>query len=134
MESSFGRDFGHVRVHNDANAAESAGRLESLAYTVGSDIVFGDNQYTPHSAAGQRLIAHELAHTVQQDSASHVSFDKIDVSDSGDAAEHEADAAADAVVRGGSVTEQPTGTMRVARQPKAPAPPPQPPPTTTPGQ
>jgi hypothetical protein len=50
-------------------------------------LFFGDNQYTPHSAEGQRLLAHELAHTVQQDSASHVAFDKIDVSDSGDAAE-----------------------------------------------
>lgn len=66
MESHFNRDFSHVRVHTDMRAAESARSVNALAYTVGSDIVFGANQYSPESAAGRRLLAHELTHTVQQ--------------------------------------------------------------------
>jgi hypothetical protein len=66
MESRFGADFGHVRVHADAQAAESARQVHGLAYTVGSHIVFGSGQYAPGSRAGDRLIAHELVHTLQQ--------------------------------------------------------------------
>lgn len=66
MESRFGHDFGKVRVHTDAQAAESAGTVDALAYTVGRDVVFGPGQYNPRSAAGQGLLAHELAHVMQQ--------------------------------------------------------------------
>jgi Domain of unknown function (DUF4157) len=66
MESRFGRDFGHVRVHTVSNAAESARSLDALAYTVGNDILFGAGQYSPHTKYGRRVIAHELAHIVQQ--------------------------------------------------------------------
>jgi hypothetical protein len=66
MEHRFGHDFGHVRVHADARAADSAQAVNALAYTVGDDIVFGQGRYRPRSRAGQRLLAHELAHTVQQ--------------------------------------------------------------------
>lgn len=66
MESRFGHDFGAVRVHSDARAAESAEAVNAHAYTVGGDIVFGPQQYNPSSGQGRRLIAHELAHTVQQ--------------------------------------------------------------------
>jgi outer membrane protein OmpA-like peptidoglycan-associated protein len=69
MEPRFGADFSGVRVHTDAEAAESARSVEALAYTVGADVVFGTGQYAPSSAAGRRLLAHELAHTVQQGSA-----------------------------------------------------------------
>lgn len=61
-----GDDFADVRVHTDTAAAESARGLTAYAYTVGTHIVFGDGQYRPGTDAGQRLIAHELAHTVQQ--------------------------------------------------------------------
>ncbi len=66
MEPRFGHDFSGVRVHNDARAAESARAVNALAYTVGRDVVFGAGQYAPHSRAGQRLLAHELTHTIQQ--------------------------------------------------------------------
>jgi hypothetical protein len=66
MESGFGRDLGDVRIHTGSEAAAAAGRVHARAYTVGSDIVFGAGEYTPASAAGRRLIAHELAHVVQQ--------------------------------------------------------------------
>lgn len=66
MESRFGHDFGHVRVHTDAKAAESARGVNALAYTVGRDVVFGEGQYAPATGAGRRLIAHELTHVLQQ--------------------------------------------------------------------
>lgn len=66
MEPRFGHDFSHVRVHTDAQAAESAMAVQALAYTVGHDVVFGARQYHPETAAGKRLLAHELTHVVQQ--------------------------------------------------------------------
>ncbi|HYO99541.1 MAG TPA: DUF4157 domain-containing protein [Pyrinomonadaceae bacterium] len=66
MEPRFGHDFGHVRVHADARAAESAQALGARAYTLGSDVVFGAGEYRPETAAGRLLLAHELAHVIQQ--------------------------------------------------------------------
>jgi hypothetical protein len=66
MEPRFGHDFSRVRVHADAKAAQSAQAVDALAYTVGSDIVFGPHQHAPDSSAGRELLAHELAHVVQQ--------------------------------------------------------------------
>lgn len=66
MEPRFGHDFSGVRVHTDARAAESARAVNALAYTVGKDVVFGEGQYAPGSGSGQRLLAHELTHVVQQ--------------------------------------------------------------------
>lgn len=66
FESRFGADFGDVRIHTDAEAAESARSVNAKAYTVGSKVVFNTGQYTPHNDSGRRLLAHELAHVVQQ--------------------------------------------------------------------
>jgi hypothetical protein len=66
FEPRFGADFGGVRVHTGARAAQTAGALQARAYTVGKDITFAQNQYSPASAEGERLLAHELAHVVQQ--------------------------------------------------------------------
>ena len=66
MEARLGSDFGHVRVHSDARAAESAEAVDALAYTVGRDIAFGAGRYSPRTPAGSRLLAHELTHVVQQ--------------------------------------------------------------------
>jgi hypothetical protein len=66
MEPRFGHDFSQVRVHADEKAAESAGAAGALAYTVGRDVVFGARQYAPETREGRRLLAHELAHVVQQ--------------------------------------------------------------------
>jgi hypothetical protein len=66
MESRFGHDFSHVRVHTDEKAVESARALKALAYTVGHDVVFGKGQYSPHASEGRRLVAHELTHVLQQ--------------------------------------------------------------------
>jgi hypothetical protein len=66
LEPRFGYDFSHVRIHDDARASTSAQAVGARAYTVGSDVVFGGGQYEPGTDAGRGLIAHELAHVVQQ--------------------------------------------------------------------
>lgn len=66
MEPRFGHDFSRVRIHNDGKAAESARSVDALAYTVGDHVVFAKGQYSPNSQSGQRLLAHELTHVVQQ--------------------------------------------------------------------
>lgn len=69
MERSFARDLGVVRIHTDAAAARSAREVEAHAYTVGPHIVFGAGQYAPDTMTGKRLLAHELAHVIQQSSS-----------------------------------------------------------------
>jgi len=67
FEPRFGQGLGGVRVHTGAAAARAARELDARAFTVGRDVVFGDGQYAPETAPGRRLLAHELAHTLQQD-------------------------------------------------------------------
>ncbi len=74
METRFGRDFRGVRVHTNVKAAESAQDVSARAYTAGSNIVFGLGQYKPGTAEGKRLIAHELAHVIQQTSDADASI------------------------------------------------------------
>lgn len=69
IEPRFGCDFSRVRVHDDSRAAESARALSAQAYTVGPHVVFGANQFRPHERSGLNLVAHELAHVVQQSGA-----------------------------------------------------------------
>lgn len=69
MEPRFGHDFGAVRVHTDPDAASSSEELGARAYTVGRHIVFGAGQFLPGTNVGQRLLAHELVHTIQQGAA-----------------------------------------------------------------
>lgn len=66
FERRFGEDFGGIRVHAGAPAAASAAELGARAYTYGQDIVFGAGEYQPGTPGGRQLIAHELAHSVQQ--------------------------------------------------------------------
>ena len=69
FEPRFGRDFSGVRVHTDTAAASSAKAVNALAYTFGRDIVFDEGAYSPGSPTGKSLLAHELAHVMQQDHA-----------------------------------------------------------------
>ena len=66
MEPRFRHDFSGVRVHTDQRAAESARAVNAAAYTVGQNIVFTDQRFRPNEAGGRHLLAHELAHVVQQ--------------------------------------------------------------------
>jgi hypothetical protein len=70
MERRFGYDFSAVRVHHDPESAGSALALDAEAYTTGRHIVFAPGRYDPSSTRGRRLIAHELAHVVQQSASS----------------------------------------------------------------
>jgi hypothetical protein len=66
MEFRFGRTFEDVRIHTGAEASESAAAVNARAYTVGRNIVFSDGRFAPGTVAGRSLLAHELAHVVQQ--------------------------------------------------------------------
>ena len=69
FESVLGHDFSHVRIHTGSQANESARDANALAYTLGSDIVFDEGRYAPETQEGGKLLAHELTHVVQQQSA-----------------------------------------------------------------
>jgi uncharacterized protein DUF4157 len=66
MEPRFGRELGEVRIHRDERAAESTRSVNARAYTVGTHVVFGEGEYAPSGDAGKRLLAHEMAHVLQQ--------------------------------------------------------------------
>lgn len=76
MDRRFGYDFGHVRVHTGAQAAESARKINALAYTYRGHVVFGSGQYEPSSGQGLHLLTHELAHVVQQGGANSASVQR----------------------------------------------------------
>jgi len=65
MEPRFGHDFSRVRVHSGAAAEQSAREVNASAYTVGRHVVFASGRYAPSTPDGKRLLAHELAHTLQ---------------------------------------------------------------------
>ena len=67
FEPRFGHDFSRIRVHTGETAAKSASAINALAYTVGPHVVFGDKQYAPETLKGKQLLAHELAHVVQNE-------------------------------------------------------------------
>jgi hypothetical protein len=90
MEHRFGHDFSRVRVHADPRSGESAQVMNALAYTVGNDVVFEAGQYAPHRREGRKLLAHELAHVVQQGGRPARSQGELAVSSSNDASEQEA--------------------------------------------
>lgn len=69
MEAGFGADFSRVRLHADDRAAASARDVGALAYTVGPHVVFGSGQWRPGTVRGREVLAHELAHVVQQQAA-----------------------------------------------------------------
>jgi hypothetical protein len=66
MESAVGGSFAKVRVHDDSSASELSARLNTRAFTIGSDVAFGAGEYRPGTPVGDALIAHELAHVIQQ--------------------------------------------------------------------
>lgn len=115
MEPRFGHDFSSVRVHTDGQAAESARSVGALAYAVGQHLVFDHRLYAPHTTAGRHLLAHELAHTIQDagDSALHP---KLELGAADDASERAADRAADAVALGQKASVAPAGGGVVRRQ------------------
>lgn len=99
FESRFRQDFGHVRLHTDHKAAKSAQAVNALAYTVGRNIIFNNGQFAPMTLTGQRLIAHELTHVLQQQQSNYGAFQgKLEIGSADNVQEHEADLIADSVM------------------------------------
>ncbi|HYH79031.1 MAG TPA: DUF4157 domain-containing protein [Longimicrobium sp.] len=116
MEPRFGHSFADVRVHADGRAAESAAAVGAHAYAVGRDVVFGAGRYAPSSRDGRRLIAHELAHVVQQSGAGTAMQASLEVGRSDAPEERAADAAADAVMRGDTAPALGAAPLAVSRE------------------
>jgi hypothetical protein len=66
MENRFGADFSNIKIHTGPQAVQMSRELNAQAFTVGNDIYFNEGKYSPNSANGQHLLAHELTHTIQQ--------------------------------------------------------------------
>jgi len=98
MSRALGDSFGDVRVHTDPLAAALARSVQARAFTTGADIFFAGDSYEPGSAQGRALLAHELAHVVQQ-RGTPTSGD-LRVSEPGDQLERDAERAAAAVAGG----------------------------------
>jgi hypothetical protein len=93
MSAAFAHDFSNVRVHSNAQAAELSAGLNARAFTIGSDIAFAGGEYQPGTLVGDALIAHELAHVVQQGTGAATVNSKNEQTSSS-ALEDEADVAA----------------------------------------
>jgi hypothetical protein len=98
MESQFRHDFSRVRIHADVNGRASARAMSADAYTAGHHIVLGNGLEGPGTPAARHLLAHELAHVVQQERGRTASYEASN--GSRDSFEAEADAAADSVAAG----------------------------------
>jgi hypothetical protein len=117
MESRFDFDFSRVRVHDDPAASASARDVGAAAYTLGQHLVFASRRYAPGTAEGRRLLAHELAHVVQQGggSSSH-GGGAIEIAEATGPEERDADRLADAALAGDAAVAATRAPPRLARQ------------------
>jgi hypothetical protein len=116
FEASLGADLANVRVHDGAASQAAATQLGARAFAVGRDIHFAAGQLQPDTPAGLHLLAHEVAHTVQQGGGQPRVQAKRDVSQVGDAAEIEADRFADHIVHGGAMPALSPAPAMIQRQ------------------
>jgi hypothetical protein len=112
FEGSLGADLSAVRLHTGSASARAAQAAHAQAFALGHDIHFSGGAYDPVSGEGQRILAHEVAHTVQQANAAGLPHG---MTAPGDAAETQADAAAPAMVAGqrARVSQQPAAIARI---------------------
>lgn len=115
FEPRFGHDFSQVRLHTDHHAAESARAVNALAYTVGPNVVFAANRFAPDSLEGQRLMAHELAHVVQQSTRSQKP-EAVAIDSPASAAEREAEFAEGSISAQNRPSISSTGIRLAAKQ------------------
>jgi hypothetical protein len=121
FEPRFGRSLAGVRTITDGDAPRAAAQLNARAFTVGQSIWFASGEYRPHTYDGRRLLAHELAHTLQQADGATAPAAELRVGPVDDPAERAADAAADAVMRGETASVA-TVAPALRRQSRAAAP------------
>jgi hypothetical protein len=114
LGTALGANLASVRVHTGSASAASADALNARAYAVGQDIHFGAGAYDPSSRTGRHLIAHEVAHTVQQRGAATGIQRSATVSTPGDPAERQAESFASAFVSGASTAGLVTPGMQPA--------------------
>jgi len=105
FEPRLGADLSEVRLHTDDQAAQGALDIHAKAFTHGQDIYFGHGFYQPGTQAGDKLLAHELTHTLQQENGASVQSTEL-VSHRDDPAEREAQSIADNFVRAGETDER----------------------------
>lgn len=112
LEDRMGADFSDVRVHTGGRADESARSINAQAYTVGTDVVFRSGAYEPDTPGGRHVLAHELAHVMQQ-KAGPVSGTPapggISISNPSDSFEQSAERSAAQAMSGGPVQTMPAG-------------------------
>jgi hypothetical protein len=107
-----GHDFSDVRVHTGAKADDSARSIHAQAYTVGTDVVFRSGAYQPETTAGRHVLAHELAHVIQQKAGpveGTPAAGGISVSDPGDRFEQSAERTAADAMAGPAPSPVPAG-------------------------
>jgi hypothetical protein len=112
MESRFGHDFSSVRLHTDAAAGQSARDVSARAYTAGNHIAFAPGNF------GQRLLAHELTHTIQQQNGGAALAGSLAVGSAASPAEAEAERVADRVAAGGEAGPIGAATSQLSRAPE----------------
>jgi hypothetical protein len=118
FEPLFSQDFSRVRIHTDDMAVESARAVSASAYTAGEHIAFDAGRYAPYNEHGRALLAHELAHVVQQGNAANVAPRASGLSDPWDTAEREASAIASGLKPGIHVSPAHSPAMTVQRAPR----------------
>ena len=112
FEASLGADLSGVRVHVDGNADKKTKAAGAKATATGQDIHLAPGEYDPHSAKGQELLAHEVAHTVQQKHAAPQTQAKSELPAPSSGPEREADGAASAMVSGEKATVSPVAEQK----------------------
>ena len=115
FEPRFRHDFSKVRVHSDSSASRSAQAVDALAYTVGNNIAFAHGRYSPESTTGRHLLAHELAHVVQQNSSVSGDSGPIEIGPTNSPLETSANNAAVRVTAGDAASVWNAGDSSLAR-------------------
>jgi hypothetical protein len=100
MESRFDHDFSQVRIHSDVLAEQASRAVDALGFTFGKHIAFAKDQYNPQTSVGQRLLAHELTHVIQQSHGATGAQRFLALTHPSDSSEVEAEQLSEAVVRG----------------------------------
>ena len=126
LSAAAGSSLAGVRVHQGAESEAASTAMGARAFTIGQDIHFGAGEYDPSSPHGMHLLAHEVAHTVQQGAQGAPQLKGLDVSQPGDSFETEADSFAGAIVAGTPPPNLRAGSaaLSIARYAGAAPPPP----------
>jgi Domain of unknown function (DUF4157) len=122
MEARLGSDFSDVRVHASPQATEAAEAVDAQAFTVGNNVVFGDGRYDVSSTPGRKLLAHELAHVVQQ-KHQEPSPDTVEIAAADSPFEHQAEIASKGDFSGHLALAHLSGSAVLQRAPQKTDPP-----------